>query len=68
MTKPSQLPKHQPPSPALIVGSILAMGVIRILERQHEREREREREKDLDNLTEQRVSTEVPTTQEKDRD
>lgn len=64
MTKPSQLPKHQPPSPALIVGSILAMGVIRILERQHERERE----KDLDNLTEQRVSTEVPTTQEKDRD
>ncbi len=64
MTKPSQLPKHQPPSPALIVGSILAMGVIRILERQHEREREI----DLDNLTEQRVSTEVPTTQEKDRD
>ena len=64
MNKPSQLPKHQPASPALIVGSILAMGVIRILERQHERERE----KDLDNLTEQRVSTEVPTTQEKDRD
>ena len=64
MTKPSQPPKHQPPSPALIVGSILAMGVIRILERQHERERE----KDLDNLTEQRVSTDVPTTQEKNRD
>lgn len=66
MTKPSQLPKHQPPSPALIVGSILAMGVIRILERQHEHDRERE--KDLDNHTEQRVSTDVPTTQEKDRD
>lgn len=64
MTKPSQLPKHQPPSPALIVGSILAMGVIRILERQHERAREI----DLDNLSEQRVSTDVPTTQEKDRD
>ena len=45
-------------SPAQVVGSILAMGVIRLIER-------RER---LDSLTEQRVSTGVLTTEENTRD
>jgi len=47
-------PPPPPPNSALIVGSILAMGVIRLIEEQ----------KRLDKLTEQRVSTGVPTTEE----
>lgn len=45
-------------SPTLIVGAILAVGVIRLLER----------EERLDNLSEQRVSTGVLTTEENTRE
>ena len=45
-------------SPMQVVGSILAMGVIRLIERQ----------KRLDSLTEQRVSTGVLTTEENTRE
>lgn len=45
-------------SPTLIIGTILAMGVIRLLER----------EERLDNLSEQRVSTGVVTTEENTRE
>ena len=52
-TKPAPL-KSSTPSAAVIIGSILALGVIRLLERQEE----------LDKLTEERVHTGVLTTQE----
>ena len=55
MTNQRLTPHPNTSSPTKIVGSILAMGVIRLIERQ----------KDLDNLTEKRVSTGVPTTKEK---
>ena len=46
------------PTPLAIVGAILAMGVIRLIERQER----------LDSLTEQRVSTGVLTTEESTRE
>lgn len=58
MTDQRQHPRRPSISPTKVVGSILAMGVIRLIERQ----------KRLDSLTEQRVSTGVPTTKENPRD
>jgi hypothetical protein len=58
MTDQRHPPRRTPISPTKVVGSILAMGVIRLIERQ----------KGLDSLTEQRVSTGVPTTKENSRD
>lgn len=47
-----------PPNPLPIVGAILAMGVIRLLERENR----------LDILTEQRVSTGVSTPMDDTRE
>ena len=61
MTRPRRSPSPYRPDTGRatqVVGSILAMGVIRLIERQ----------KRLDSLTEQRVSTGVPTTKENHRD
>jgi len=61
MTRPRRSPSPSRPDTGRatqVVGSILAMGVIRLIEEQ----------KRLDSLTEQRVSTGVPTTKENHRD
>ena len=58
MTDPRKPPRRNAISPTKVVGSILAMGVIRLIEGQ----------KRLDSQTEQRVSTGVPTTKENPRD
>lgn len=58
MTDKRQISRRITSSPTKVVGSILAMGVIRLIEGQ----------KRLDSLTEQRVSTGVPTTKENPRD
>lgn len=58
MTEPRKPTRRNAISPTKVVGSILAMGVIRLIEGQ----------KRLDSLTEQRVSTGVPNTKENPRD
>ena len=58
MTIRTQPPSAGLPCPTTILGAILAMGVIRLIERQ----------KRLDNLTEESVSTGVSSTQEKTRE
>ena len=58
MNTKSPTTPNPPATPTAIVGTILALGVIRLMERQNH----------LDNLPEERVSTGVLTPMEKTSD